>query len=91
MNEEKRRIGKFTLSGNMLRDTADFETLKRIMDRVVVLDTDASFATDEITYYAYHPSFDIVPEGRKYPTYLAFITTHRNKIVSVEWKKSDEE
>jgi hypothetical protein len=86
MSEEKQRRGKFTIDGEMMR-VGDFEILKFIMDRVVVFHTEARFDRDEITYFAYHPSFDVLSYGLEYPKYEAIVTIQGANEVSVEWRK----
>jgi hypothetical protein len=88
MNEEKMRRGKFTLDGEMMRRD-DFEILKFVMDQVVVFHTEAHFDRDEITYFAYHPSFDVLPYGHECPKYEAIVTIQGANEVSVEWRKSE--
>lgn len=87
MNEERWRFGKFTLDGEMMRSD-DFEILKFVMDRVVVFHTQASFDRDHITYFAYHPSFDVIDEGDEIPEYEAVIMVQGANEVSVEWRKA---
>jgi hypothetical protein len=86
MNEEKQRRGKFTLSGEMMR-TSDFEILKYLMAQVVVFHTEARFDRDEITYYAYHPSFEISPEWQVAPLYEAIVDVQGDGEVEVTWRK----
>lgn len=88
MNEEKMRCGKFTLDGEMMRGS-DFEILKFVMAQVVVFHTEARFDRDEITYFAYHPSFDVLPCGYEYPKYEPIVTVQGANEVSVEWRKSE--
>jgi hypothetical protein len=83
MNEENMRRGKFTLDGEMMR-LGEFEFLKRIMDQVVVFHTEARFDRDEITYFAYHPSFDVIAQGDIYPEYEVILSTN---TFSVVWRK----
>lgn len=88
IDEERRRLGKFTLDGQMLRH-GDFDILRRVMDQVFVFHTEARFDRDEITYFAYHPSFDVLPYGLEYPKYEAIVTTQGANEVSVEWRKAE--
>ena len=86
MSEERRR-GKFTLDGEMIR-IGDFEILKAIMDQVIVFHTEARFDRDEITYFAYHPRFDILDQGLEYPKYEPIVRVRRTlSDISVEWRK----
>lgn len=88
MNEERMRRGKFTLDGHLLRQ-GDFGILKHIMGDVVVHHTEARFDRDEITYFAYHPSFDVLEFGREVPKYEAIVTVQGANEVSVEWRKAE--
>lgn len=88
IDEETMRRGKFTLDGQMLRH-GDFEILKHVMDQVVVFHTEARFDRDEITYFAYHPSFDVLPLGYEYPKYEAIVTVQGANEASVEWRKAE--
>ena len=59
------------------------------MDQVVVFHTEARFDRDEITYFAYHPSFDVLPLGYEYPKYEAIVTVQGANEASVEWRKAE--
>lgn len=82
------RRGKFTIDGEQMRN-GDFEILKHIMDQVVVFHTEPRFDRDEITYFAYHPSFDVLSYGREYPKYVYNVAVRGTNEVSVEWMKAE--
>lgn len=67
MTESTRR-GKFTLDYNLLQDE-DIAVLRYIMRDVIVYHIDNNYATNEITYWAYHPSFDTLSRGETIPEY----------------------
>ena len=59
--------GKFTISYDLLED--DMYLVQYIMRDVVVYHTDNNYATNEITYWAYHPAFDEIEHGSIIPEY----------------------
>jgi hypothetical protein len=85
MNEEKQRRGKFTLSAEMM--DGDFEILKHLMAQVVVFHTKDDPDDDTITYYAHHPSFDIIPAWETNPLYEPIVDVQSDGEVEVTWRK----
>lgn len=83
---ENMRRGKFVIDGEQIR-AGDFEILRCIMDQVVVFHSESRLDLDEVTYFAYHPSFDVLDYGCVYPTYKPIITIEGANEVSVEWRK----
>ena len=71
------RRGKFTIPYHLLED-ADIMLLRALMKDVIVFHIDNNYATAEITYWAYHPSFDYVKHGDTIPTY---------EHVMLQWRK----
>ena len=67
------RRGKFTLARSFL-EGVDFYLLRYVMRDVIVLHTEANFATDEITYWAIHPDFHEVERGAIIPEYKCTLT-----------------
>ncbi len=85
MSEEKRR-GVFTISGELLRK-GDMKILRKLMENVVVYHIEPRFDTDEVKYFAVHPTFDVVEDGCIYPEYVPILSYLGKELSSVEWRK----
>jgi hypothetical protein len=83
---EKRQRGKFTLTGELIRE-ADMKLLRKIMENVVVFHIEARFDMDQSTYFAHHPDFEEIGPGVEYPEYTAVLSYVGKKLDSVEWRK----
>lgn len=85
MNERMRR-GFFKIAGEMIRSD-DFDVLKSVMNDVVVFHVDSNFFSDEITYYAYHPSFDEADHRCVAPEYEPIVHSSSDNRIRVEWRR----
>lgn len=79
---ESLKRGKFTVPGVLIRN--EFNTLKHIMKDIVVYHIESNFSTDDITYYAYHPSFRETSIKTAVPEYECII--NEKPYLTVEWR-----
>lgn len=64
----RNRRGRFTLQYNFL-NYEDWDKIQAVMKDMIVLQTESNFATNEVTYWACHPSFEETDKYTKYPEY----------------------
>lgn len=65
-----RRLGRFKVSGIFMMDAQNGAGANLFRD-MVVLETRREWTQDIIEYFAWHPTFDKVPEGGILPLYEA--------------------
>lgn len=82
-----RRIGRFTVSDHILRESIDDGSAAHLFAGAVPLDVERDWMTQNTTYICWHPAFRQVAKGEMVPTYAA--TFHRNEdgTVSHEWEE----
>ena len=83
-----KRMGKFSISNRVLHSLGPLGRVD-LMHNIVVWHTTARMDRDEITYYAEHPGFDIVPEGEMVPEYTAEITERDDGTFDRIWVKNE--
>lgn len=66
------RRGQFTINYSVLED-GDITLLRYIMRDVIVYHLENDYSEAKITYWAYHPSFDEVPQGTGVPNYYCCV------------------
>lgn len=58
-------------------------------DELIIVRAEVLHAKNEIEYFAYHPSFEVVKLGEKIPTYEAYINLDDGKYVGYFAKVPD--
>jgi hypothetical protein len=70
----KRRIGRFTVPGCFVDGLCKGEGLNVFAGGAVV-NVRHDWPTDRVEYLMYHPSFDEVRHGERFPEYMAIFRT----------------
>ena len=60
--------GKFSVTRCSLQDLPTDE-LRSVFRDMIILHCESNFATDEITYHACHPDFDVTRSAERSPEY----------------------
>jgi hypothetical protein len=76
MDDFTSRVGRFKVSGVFFRRLAPDEGTN-LFDRMVVLDVQRNFMTDEREYFCIHPDFRPRVEGEIAPEYTAIFEAGR--------------
>lgn len=82
---EPRRLGRFTVSEQLLRDSINTGIAARLFYGSVPLDVQRDWMANTTTFLLWHPQFDEVPEGCLVPAYMATVT---NGVI--EWDRIEE-
>lgn len=82
----RKRMGRFTLSWELLETDTDDAVLQLFAGVVVMRATDDLYKRS-IEYLAVSPAFDLVPEGAQAPTYIAEYTQLPEGTEVVSWRK----
>lgn len=80
-NHLGKRIGKFYFSDELIKN--QYETVNRILSRVVVVECTHHFYSNQFEYIAISPLFDVVEDGCKFNEYKAVISDDEIKFEKV--------
>lgn len=80
-----RRIGKFTVSDSVLRDSIDDGSAAHLFAGAVPIDVQRDWMTQNTTYICWHPAFRQVAEGEMFPTYTATFHKGEDGTITHQW------
>ena len=83
MMQTNRRIGRFTVSDQLLHQSIDSGIAAKIFNGSVPLDVKRDWFEQSTTFLLWHPSFDACAEGSIVPEYVLIV-----KDDEITWMKS---
>jgi hypothetical protein len=82
-----RRLGRFTVSDTVLRDSITTGAAAHLFAGAVPLDVQRDWMNQTTTYLCWHPEFREVPNGEITPVYVAIFRKGEDGTVTHEWKE----